>query len=195
MIKRINLLPHELRVIEKGPFYVMAVVSSVLFFAFLYFVHSGQQAVIERLSSELTLLGSEMASIKAQSDKAREITDKINSIEARKRDLEERAAFARLPLQHRIAWSGLLYDLSQIVPSGVWLSKISSFDVTAGVATVKGVRLNGMALSNSGITDFIDVLENSSHFEKTGMTYAHNVPYEEKEAFAFDLTSNIVVKR
>jgi len=195
MIKRINLLPRELRVIEKGPFYFMAMVMSVLFLAFLYFIHSGQQATMERLSSELTLLSRELASIKVQSDKAREITDKINTIEATKRELEARAAFARLPLQHRIAWSGLLYDLSQIVPSGVWLSKISSFDVTAGVPTVKGVRLNGMALSNSGITDFIDALENSSHFDKTGMTYAHNVQYEEKEAFAFDLTSNIVVKR
>lgn len=188
MIERINLLPEELKVVRKGPFYLFAVTSILIYIIILYSIYHGRAVNTSRLTAEKASLQQEISLLKTQDAKYKEILEKINITEARKKEVEEKVKLVTSISEGKIPWTDSLYELSNIIPQGVWLSSLSSIDTNIGDRKVKGMKLNGMALSSAIVADFMAAIDTSPYFEGAAMTYAQKMDYNKMEAFSFELT-------
>lgn len=188
MIERINLLPEELRVVRKGHFYLFALVSLTIYAAILYSIYSGKHTKLSAMQGERTSLMQQISILKAQDAKYREIIEKINLTETKKKGVEEKVRIIASISEGRTPWADALYELSNIIPSGVWLSSLSSLDTVGGERKVKGVKINGMAFSSALIADLMAAIDTSPYFEGAAMTYAQKVDYQGRDTFSFELT-------
>lgn len=187
MIQRINLLPDDLRTVSKRPFYFIASLSIILFLSTLYIVNNTKKVTIKALEAKRGSLRESVAALAPQDLLYREVSSKISAIEAKKREIEGRAGVVNRISGGTIRWSGPLYELSNIAPAGLWLSSLSSSDSMSGDKRIKGIRVSGMALSSSRITDFMDALEASPLFEGVSLAYVQNTEYSGREAFSFEI--------
>ena len=195
MIQRINLLPKELRTASKRTFYFIASLSIILYLSTLYAFNYSQKANIGALEAKRDSLRQSVSLLARQDAKYREVIDKINLTEAKKKEMEARAGLVSWISDGNTQWSGPLYELSNIVPAGLWFSSLSSSDIMAGDKKFKGIRVSGMALSSSRITDFMAAVEASPFFEGVSLAYVQNTEYNGKEAFSFEITFRIGGKR
>lgn len=191
MIQRINLLPEDLRTVNKRPFYFSASLSIILFLSTLYIVNNTHKANIRALETKRDSLRQSIALLARQDTKYREIIDKIKVFEAKKKGIEGRAGVVNRISEGNTRWSNPLYELSNIVPAGLWLSSLSSSDIMAGDKKIKGIRVSGMAFSSSRITDFMAAVEASPFFEGVSLAYVQNTEYSGREAFSFEITFRI----
>lgn len=191
MIRRINLLPEDLRVVSKRRFYFIASLSILLFCSILYVVNNKQRFDIRAFQAERDLLQQRIAVLARQDAGYKETMNSINLTEAKKKDMEDKIRVVDAISSGRIQWANPLYDLSNIVPAGLWLSGMSTSDVVTGDKKFKEVKLNGMSFSSARIADFMAALESSPHFEGVALTYVQNVGYHGKEAFSFEMTFRI----
>jgi Tfp pilus assembly protein PilN len=188
LIQRINLLPKELRVVRKGPFYLFSLISLAIYASILCSVYSGKQTKLTAMEDERSSLMQHISLLKAQDAKYKEIIEKINLTETKKKRVEEKVRIIAAISEGRTPWADALYELSNIIPSGVWLSSLSSLDTVAGEMKAKGVKINGMAFSSSLIADLMAAIDTSPYFEGAAMTYAQKVDYHGRDAFSFELT-------
>ena len=195
MIQRINLLPKELRTVNKRTFYFIASLSIILYLSTLYAFNYSQKANIGALEAKRDSLRQSVSLLARQDAKYREVIDIINMTEAKNKDMEVRAELVSRISDGNTRWSDPLYELSNIVPAGLWLSSLSSSDIMAGDKKFKGIRVSGMALSSSRITDFMAAVEASPFFEGVSLAYVQNTEYNGKEAFSFEITFRIGGKR
>jgi Tfp pilus assembly protein PilN len=77
-------------------------------------------------------------------------------------------------LQGRIAWSGVLREVSLLVPDGLYLTTLESVEDSDAVfaPNQKRVRFGGFAPTHAVVTRFIAVLEASEHFTDVSLIYA-----------------------
>jgi len=188
VIQRINLLPRELRTANKRTFYFIASLSIILYLSTLYVVNNAQRASVGALEAKRDSLRQSIAVLARQDAKYREVIDMINMTEAKNKDMEVRAELVSRISDGNTRWSDPLYELSNIVPAGLWLSSLSSSDIMAGDKKFKGIRVGGMAFSSSRITDFMAALEASPYFEGVSLAYVQNTDYNGREAFSFEIT-------
>ncbi len=191
MIQRINLLPRELRTANKRTFYFISSLSIILYLSTLYIVNNTQRANVGALEAKRDSLRQSVALLARQDAKYREVIDKIKVAEAKKKGIEGRAGAVSRISDGNTRWSDPLYELSNIVPAGLWLSSLSTSDIMAGDKKSKGIRVGGMAFSSSRITDFMAALEASPYFEGVSLAYVQNTEYNGKEAFSFEITFRI----
>ncbi|MEK6726140.1 MAG: PilN domain-containing protein [Deltaproteobacteria bacterium] len=188
MIQRINLLPRELRTVSKRIFYFIASLSIILYLSTLYVVNNTQRSNVGALEAKRDSLRQSIAVLAKQDAKYREVIDMINMTEAKNKDMEVRAGLVSRISDGNTRWSGPLYELSNIVPAGLWFSSLSSSDILAGDKKFKGIRVGGMAFSSTRITDFMAALEASPYFEGVSLAYVQNTEYIGREAFSFEIT-------
>ena len=186
MIERINLLPEELRTVDKRPFYVVASLSLILYISFLYLVGNAQKADITMFQAIRYGLLQQTAFLSRQDAKHKEIIERIKVTEAKKKAIEARAGLVKKISDERIQWSDPMYELSTLVPEGLWLSGISSSDIMAGDKKSKRISVNGMALSSSLIANFMGALEASPYFEGVSLTYVQNAEFKGRQGFSFE---------
>ena len=188
MIQRINLLPKELRTASKRTFYFIASLSIILYLSTLYVVNNLHRVNVAGLEAKRDSLRQSVASLAKQDAKYREVIDMINMTESKNKEMGARAGLVSKITGGNTRWSDPLYELSHIVPAGLWLSSLSSSDIMAGDKKFKGMRVSGMAFSNSRITDFMAALETSPFFEGVSLAYVQNTEYIGREAFSFEIT-------
>lgn len=188
MIQRINLLPKELRTASKRTFYFIASLLIILYISTLYIVNNAQRANVGALEAKRDSLRQSIAVLAKQDAKYREVIDMINMTEAKNKGIEGRAVLVSRISDGNTKWSDPLYELSNIIPAGLWLSSLSSSDIMAGDKKFKGIRVSGMAFSSSRITDFMAAVEASPFFEGVSLAYVQNTEYKAKEAFSFEIT-------
>ncbi|HLB05667.1 MAG TPA: PilN domain-containing protein [Thermodesulfobacteriota bacterium] len=191
MIQRINLLPKELRTVSKRTFYFISSLSIILYLSTLYVVNNTQRSNVGVLEAKRDSLRQSIALLARQDAKYREVIDMINMTEAKNKDMEVRAGLVSRISDGNPRWSDPLYELSNIVPAGLWLSSLSSSDIMAGDKKFKGIRVSGMALSSSRITGFMAAIEASPYFEGVSLAYVQNTDYNGREAFSFEITFRI----
>jgi Tfp pilus assembly protein PilN len=188
--ERINLLPEDLRVVEKAPFYILV---SALFLAYLagsYLLHQGKQGDYRSLTAELASLSSEVGALKLSDDKILQVSEQIKIVELKKKNLQRRAELVMPLITERIFWSDILYDISNMVKPGLWLTRLDSSGRVGEGKGVAGVKLNGMALSNDLMYDFMDTIDNSPEFDGAALVYANRDKHGGGDAFSFELTFN-----
>lgn len=188
MIRRINLLPEDIRTVYKGRFYLFALITLSLFVGVLTEIHYYRQKEMDRLFTAKAALQKEIAFLKSEEVAYKKVIEKVNLTEARKKEIEGKAELVANLSGLVPPWADALYELSNIVPGGVWLSTLSSFDTVAGDKKVKGLKVSGMAFSNGLIADLIAAVNTSPYFEGAAMIYAQSVDYQGKEAFSFEVT-------
>lgn len=191
MIRRINLLPEELRTVNKRVFYIVALLSLILSLSILYFISQKQETVILAFRAQSDLLQKESNRLSAQNAGYKEVIDGINMTEKRKKEMEEKVGFVRNVSEGRTMWSDYLYELSGIVPAGVWFTNLSTSDVASGDKAVRGLKVDGMAFSSTLITDFMAAIEASPLFIDAALIYVQSTGYHGREAFSFEITFRI----
>lgn len=191
MIQRVNLLPEELRTVNKRYFYFVASISIVLLFSTLFSINNIQKVKIRDLAAKRDSLRESVAALAQQDVLYREVSNKINTTEAKKKGIEARAGVVKRISDGTTRWSDPLYELSNIVPDGLWFSSLLSSDIAAGDKKVKGIRVSGISLSNSRITDFMAAVEASPLFEDVSLAYVQNIEFKGREAFSFEITFRI----
>lgn len=191
MIQRINLLPEELRTVNKRSFYLIASLSIVLFISTLYIVNNTKKVTIKALEAKRDSLRESVAALAQQNALYRAVSDKINATEAKKKGIEARAGLVKRISDSNVRWSGPLYELSKIVPEGLWLSSLSSSDIAGGDKNVKGIKVVGTSFSSSRITEFMAAAEASPFFEGVSLSYVQNTEYKGRDAFSFEITFRI----
>lgn len=191
MIRRINLIPEELRVVEKGRFYFIAFASLAIYISALYTVYQEKKNDLAAALPERAALQQKLTRLKIKKKGSEGLAESIRKAEMMREDLERKLSFVSLLSTGRTLWSDVLYEVSQIIPPDVWLTSLSSFDAGRAAEGARGVKLNGMAISSPLVTEFMAVIDASPHFGKTALTYAHRTEYEGSEAFSFELTFEI----
>ncbi|MBI4746378.1 MAG: PilN domain-containing protein [Deltaproteobacteria bacterium] len=194
MIQRINLLPGELRTVNKRIFYFISSLLIILYLSTLYVVNNTGRTNIGALEAKRDSLRQSAGVLARQDAKYREIIDKINMTEAKNKEMEARAGVVNRISGGNTRWSDPLYELSNIVPAGLWFSSLSSSDIMAGDKKFKGIRVSGMAFSSSLITDFMAALEASPYFEGVSLASLQNTEYNGREAFSFEITFMVLSK-
>jgi len=187
MIERINLLPLELRSVERGHFYLLAAISILLYAGVLFLLYDGKMDNLAVLDVQKASLEQEIKALKIQSEFSRKMSEEINSLEQKSKQLETRMELMSPLMTRRMSWADMLYEMANLVPSGVWLTTFSSVSPEASGKGRKAMKLEGMSLGTGLITDFINILNRSPYFEKASMRYANKVSYGEREAFSFEL--------
>lgn len=195
MIRRINLLPEDLRTVNKRVFYIVASLSLILSLSILYFISQKQKTVILASRTQSDLLQKESNRLSAQNAGYKELIDGINMTEKRKKEIEEKVGFVRNVFEGRTMWSDYLYELSGIVPAGVWFTNLSTSDVASGDKVVRGLKVDGMAFSSTLITDFMAAIEASPLFIDAALIYVQSTVYHGREAFSFEITFRIGGKK
>lgn len=191
MIQRINLLPEELRTVSKKPFYLISFISVIIYLSILYVTNNTQRGNIEALETKKTSLQQSKELLASQNLKYREVFDKINQTEAKNREIEATAGLAKKISDENMRWSVPLHHLSNIVPAGLWFSSLSSSNIVSGENKIKIISIDGMALSNSRITDFMAALESSPYFDGVSLGYVQSAEYDGRKAFSFEITFKI----
>jgi Tfp pilus assembly protein PilN len=191
VIQRINLLPKELRTLNKRAFYFISSLSIMLYLSTLYVINNTQRANIAALEAKRDSLRQSIAVLARQDAKYREVIDMINMTEAKNKGMEVRAELVSRISGGNTQWSYPLYELSNIAPAGLWFSSLSSSDIMAGDKKLKGIRVGGMAFSSSRITNFMAALEASPYFEGVSLAYVQNTEYIGREAFSFEITFRV----
>lgn len=195
MIKRINLLPEDLRTVNKKLFYIAASLSLVLSLSIFYLISQKQKTFILALKTQSDLLQKESDRISAQDMKYKEAMGGINMTEERKKEMEEKVGLVRTISSGRANWSDYLYELSGIVPAGVWFTSLSSQDAASGDKVARGLKIAGMAFSTALITDFMAAIEASPLFRDAALIYVQSTGYQGRDAFSFEITFMTEVKK
>jgi len=70
---------------------------------------------------------------------------------------------------NKIVWTEPFQELSQIIPDGVWLSKLNAHYDKDGI---RQIHLSGFAESDSMVSEFFGRLEKSLHLRRVLMSFA-----------------------
>ena len=79
MKERINLLPLELRPVDKGRFYLFAVSSIIIYVAFLYYVYASNNLKVAYLGVDRIKLQQEVALLKVKTKLYQAISENIKN--------------------------------------------------------------------------------------------------------------------
>jgi Tfp pilus assembly protein PilN len=72
-------------------------------------------------------------------------------------------------LKERVAWSGVLVEVSKVVPEGVWITGLEN-------NATQGVRFDGFAVSYQKVTDLMSALEASPMFQDVLLDFSRQNP-------------------
>ena len=172
-MKRINLIPPGARRLSvqgwikkhifKSPV-LKLVIFSILILG-LIFIHSTFTLVKYRIKISLqkkNLKDLEVELIQSK-DEQQKIRDKIDVIEQENKYLKKRLSFLEKAGQEVIKWSEVLLSLSKSAPPDLWMKKIC--------LNRQIITLDGTALNNNLVSDFMIKLDESGYFRATGFNF------------------------
>lgn len=167
MKAHVNLLVADLFGEERFPFQKVALPGTFLFLLAAILV--GTMVEFQRarsLNQKLTALNGQRADIiqsisSLQAETAEILRQEDQAIEVNR----ARAVLLKRLEQERIHWSGLVQEMSHLVPEGVWLTLLESLEK-------RELRIVGFAQSHEGIARLVSELERSRYFQEIRLVYA-----------------------
>jgi Tfp pilus assembly protein PilN len=128
----------------------------------------------------------------------------LQSGDAQQQDDQKKAMTVKALLKGRVLWSDVFREVSFVVPPGVWLRSIETFEPGSPVVggkpsgaqqtqTVesKQVKFIGFAKSNLAMTQFIAALERSEHFTEILLVYAQRGTEPDSQQVSFEIGANL----
>lgn len=189
-IEWINLLPEEIERARRKAQLKPILVGFLLFYVTIlgssYLYHRSQ---IGKALVQLKGLKKEKDTLIAKNVSYKEVIDRINLTKQREGEIKKRLDVIGSLLGERIYWSGILKGITHLVPEGLWLTSLSTHELSKG--TGKGIKFTGMALSNLEIAQFIFAMENSPIFGKVSLVYSQKKEFKGKEYYEFEITTEL----
>ena len=195
MIDRINLLPEEhKRAEKKRQIRIVLITLTSLYMVFLVMVYFHQRSIVTDKEKVVSSLKQERNALLLKKQSYRMIEESLKQIEERNKDIEKRMKVVGSIVSSKIYWSEILRRITLLIPEDLWFTSLSSYnleDESSDKATIKGIKINGTALSNRHIAQFIFSLENSSIFENIFLTFSVKRTQSERDFFDFELKADI----
>lgn len=199
MIERINLIPDDIRMKKragrKRPLVISLLVIYVLGLGAVYFY---QRVKISERLNNIEQVKKQRDELIAQSARYKEVIERINLAQRKEEDIKKRLEVIGSLLEGRIYWSHILRNITHIVPDGVWLVSLATYDLPKGPGNVqtesiggKGVKFNGTAISNSRIAEFVFAIENSQFFGNVLLAYSQKRESKGKDLYDFEITTDL----
>ncbi|MDD4957277.1 MAG: PilN domain-containing protein [Candidatus Omnitrophica bacterium] len=172
-MKRINLIPEESRKVDVVQILVREVLSSKIFYVAVAMVTVfvliaiWQDGEIRKYNKKMLLLqeeyGLRQQEIAKQQEKSEFLDKKIEQLDKLKKLVSDRKQILEWYLYSDIRWSGILAEISRVVPEGLTLNNLS--------LKPDGFIFKGTAQGNEIISKFMQTLDNSPYFEGTRFIY------------------------
>ena len=206
MIEHINLIPDEIRERKKaGQKRPLIIVFLIFYFFGLGVVYFYQKGKINGRLNNQEQIKKQNSELMAQNAMYKDAIERIGLAQKREEDIKKRLEVIDSLLQGRIYWSGILRSITHIIPDGIWLTSLSTYDLTdaskasaprAGQPPVesirgKGVKVTGTALSNSRIAEFVFAVENSRFFGNVLLAYSQKRELQGKDLYDFEITADL----
>lgn len=189
-IEWINLLPEEIeRARRKAQLRPILIGLLLFYMAVLGSSYLYQRSQIDRALGHLTGLKKEKDTLIAKNASYKEVIDRINLTKQRENEIKKRLDVIGSLLEERIYWSRVLKGITYLVPEGLWLTSLSTYDLSKGVG--KGIKFTGMALSNLEIAQFIFAMENSPIFGKVSLVYSQKKEFNGKDYYEFEISTEL----
>lgn len=190
MIEWINLLPEEIEMARRKAQLKPILIGFLLFYmAVLGSSYLYQRSQIGRGLGQLTGLKKEKDTLIAKNASYKEAIDRINLTKQREDEIKKRLDVIGSLLEERIYWSRILKGITYLVPEGLWLTSLSTYDPSKDVG--KGIKFTGMALSNLEIAQFIFAMENSPIFGKVSLVYSQKKELKGKDYYEFEVSAEL----
>lgn len=190
MIERINLIPDEIRSKKKAgqrrPLIVGFLIVYVILLGTVYYY---QKTRVKGKLNTMETIRKEKDELMAQNARYRDVIERINQTQKREDEIRKRLVVISAILDNRIYWSEILKNITHTVPDGVWLTSMSTYDLTNVVG--KGVKFSGTAISNSGIAEFVFALENSRFFGNILLSYTQKRELNGRDLYDFEITADL----
>lgn len=195
MIDRINLLPEELKRAEKKrQIRIVLIILTSLYMVSLVMVYFHQRSIVTGKEKVLSSLKQERNALLLIKQSYRVIKESLKQTEEKNKDIEKRMKVVDSIVSSKIYWSEILRRITLLIPENLWFTSLSSYNIedrSSDKATIKGIKINGTALSNRHIAQFIFSLENSSLFENIFLAYSTRRTQSERDFFDFELKADI----
>ncbi len=149
----------------------------------------------------LSMLKNEVKGLTIQRDKTLQEQARLNGeiggltqqTETSRESVAQQREAMRDLLKNRIPWSDVVREVSFMVPEGVWLTQMESFDSKPDglfpSATGKTVRFIGVSHSQAAVNQFISALERSPRYGSVSLTYAQKSGDVSVQGVSFELTA------
>ena len=172
-MKRINLIPPELRVSARhhklkkylwdSPVSRMLVVLFLLLccaFVYLFALQFKLQFQVAQQKKNLKTLEVQLERGK---DEQLKLKAQIQAAEQENTFLTKRISFLEKAKQEAVKWSGVISTFSKLIPSTMWLNKMS--------LNKELITLDGAASNNNIVSDFMVKLDESGYFSATNFNF------------------------
>src|SRR3990170_5626226 len=130
MIQGINLIPDEIRRRkrrgQKRPLIISLLVVYVLGLGIVYLYQ--KSGVNSRLGRAERMMR-ERDELAANNAQYKEVIERVNTMQKKEADIKKRLEVIDALLKSRIYWSEILRSMTQIIPEGVWLMSLSTYDL------------------------------------------------------------------
>lgn len=194
MIEQINLIPDEImRKKKAGQKRSLVLGILILYVAGLGMIYFYQKAKIKERFDNTEQARKQRDELIAQNARYKEVIERINLAQKKEEDIKKRLAVIDSLLQGRVYWSEILRGVTNLIPDGIWLTSLSTYDVPQSSASGggKGVKFNGTAFSNSRIAEFVFTLENSRFFKNVLLAYSQKKELQGKDLYDFEITAEL----
>lgn len=199
MMERINLIPDEMlrrkKAWQKRPLIIGVLVLYVLSLGMVYFY---QRAKLKERLNNIEQAINQRDDLIAQNARYKEVIERINLAQKKEEDIKKRLEVIDSLLQGRVYWSEILRGITHLIPDGIWLESLSTYDLPQGSGKPpaesiggKAVKFNGTAVSNSRIAEFVFALENSRFFKNVLLTYSQKRELQGRDFYDFQLTVDL----
>lgn len=178
----INLLPwrEELSKQKKKEFGIRSAISVALGVTIMFFWYSANNAKIEHQNSRNAAIDAEIKSLDAR-------IGELKEIDAKKTELMKKLEVIYELKLSRPMSVHMFDELSNTVPSGVYLNKFSQSD--------NKIEMEGMAESNSRVSAYMDAIDRSLWINKSDLKMVEmKSETKDSPSNAFSLTAMVVNK-
>jgi len=176
MIK-INLLGNDAAGDSNAPLWIGGYAASVLLLALVFFFmhHS--------VTNDLDIIGADVESLERQLETVKKTTQEVRDLEAKQKHVEEMLVVIARLKRSKLGPVRVLDDLNISIPERAWLSVVEE---RAGV-----FRMNGIALDNQTIAQFMRDLDVSDYFTQIQLIETKQVDYDGVDMRSFNLQANV----
>lgn len=208
MIQGINLIPDEIKKIKKAGQRRPIIIALLIFYAAgagVFYVY--QNAKVKARLAKIEQIKKERDELVSQSARYKEVIERINLAQRREGEIKKRLDVINSLLQARIYWSDILRAVTHLIPDGVWLRSMSTYDLAKGAGNVpaepagglpsnasvrgKGIKFSGTAFSNSRIAEFIFAMENSQFAGSVALVFSQKREFQGRDLYDFEITADL----
>ncbi len=174
---RINLLPSgKKKTVIIPPSLIYGVISTVLIIIIAI-------VILIFLNKEMSSLQADVTVKEARLQQLQATLVKVQNYERDNAEFREKSRIIEQLKKNQIIPLRLLDEVSEMLPKGVWLTKLSD----AGGS----INLEGYAFSNSDLVSYVQNLKNSQYLNNVSLIESRQTALEKTSVYKFRLTFGI----